>query len=195
MKISENIFLFEGFGLDSNCYLVLGDENFLVDTGDGSRKERLLDFLNKKLDSEKLDIILNTHFHSDHVGGNKFIREKTGAKFLAYKSFKNPEVGADSFIKEGESIGDFEVLHTPGHSPGAICLYSEEKKVLMSGDTIFGSGSVGRTDLERGNASKLQESVKQLDKLDVEVLLPGHGKPALEKGNKIIATACSNFKT
>ena len=66
------------------------------------------------------------------------------------------------------------MIHTPGHTPGGICLYSERDKALFSGDTVFPEGSFGRTDLPGGNATKLVESIRKLTLLDVSVMYPGH---------------------
>jgi glyoxylase-like metal-dependent hydrolase (beta-lactamase superfamily II) len=81
------------------------------------------------------------------------------------------------FLQEGDLvIGDktFRVILTPGHSPGSICLYWPEKKVLFTGDVVF-SQSIGRTDLPGGSGKQLKESISRLAELDVEVLCPGHG--------------------
>ncbi len=67
-----------------------------------------------------------------------------------------------------------QVILTPGHSPGSICLFSPEKKTLFTGDVIFNQ-SIGRTDLPGGSGKQLKESITMLAKLDVEVLCPGHG--------------------
>ena len=75
---------------------------------------------------------------------------------------------------------DFEVepgvtvLHTPGHSPGSICLYQPDKKVLFTGDVVFNQG-IGRTDLPGGSGPELKESIKRISHLDVSLLLTGHG--------------------
>ena len=85
------------------------------------------------------------------------------------------------------TIDDFnlQVIHTPGHSPGGMCLYEPEKKVLFSGDTVFSYGNVGRTDLRGGNSRLLVESIERLMKLDVEYLCPGHMN-AVTGGNEHI---------
>ena len=69
----------------------------------------------------------------------------------------------------------FQVLLAPGHSPGSICLYWPDKRVLVTGDVVFNQG-IGRTDLPGGNGKLLKESIKKLAALEVEYLLPGHGE-------------------
>ena len=75
-------------------------------------------------------------------------------------------------VEKTHKIKDFEVIHTPGHSKGAICLWDGEN--LISGDTVFGHGGVGRTDFG-GSFSDLKKSVEKLKKLDVKTIYPGHG--------------------
>jgi glyoxylase-like metal-dependent hydrolase (beta-lactamase superfamily II) len=70
---------------------------------------------------------------------------------------------------------NFQVIQTPGHSPGSICLYWSDRKVLFTGDVVFDQG-IGRTDLPGGNGRALKESIKSISRLDVEYLLPGHGE-------------------
>jgi len=81
------------------------------------------------------------------------------------------------FLQEGDLvIGDkaFQVILTPGHSPGSVCLYWPEKKALFTGDVVF-SQSIGRTDLPGGSGRQLKESIMRLAELDVDILCPGHG--------------------
>ncbi len=83
----------------------------------------------------------------------------------------------DILLQEGElKIGNmtFQVIQTPGHSPGSVCIYWPDKKVLFSGDVAFNQG-IGRTDLPGGDGQELKESIKKISLLDVEYLLSGHG--------------------
>ncbi|MDD5706776.1 MAG: MBL fold metallo-hydrolase [Kiritimatiellae bacterium] len=94
------------------------------------------------------------------------------------------EIDEGSLLAAGDT--SFRVLHTPGHSPGSICLYCESEALLISGDTLF-AGTVGRTDLPGGNGSKLARSLKRLAVLpDAVTILPGHG-PATTIGDEIVA--------
>jgi glyoxylase-like metal-dependent hydrolase (beta-lactamase superfamily II) len=68
----------------------------------------------------------------------------------------------------------FQVIQTPGHSPGSVCIYWPDKKVLFTGDVAFNQG-IGRTDLPGGDGQELKESIKRISLLDVEYLLSGHG--------------------
>ena len=78
----------------------------------------------------------------------------------------------DRKLNEGDKIHDFEVLHTPGHTKGGICLYNGD--ILISGDTVFADGGYGRMDIG-GNFDDMNRSLERLSNLDVNYLLPGHG--------------------
>ena len=204
-KINDVIFI-EGFVADSNCYLI-GD--ILVDTGTGMNKDYLPGKIQEAgLNIDDISMIVNTHCHYDHVGGNYLfpnskvaIHEKDAeilqnednpltAGFLFGKSIKRLDV--DVNLKEGDKIADFEVIHTPGHTPGGISLWDGE--VLISGDTVFANGGFGRLDIG-GNPEEMKDSLKKLSNLDVKYLLPGHG-PWVENGKRHIELAkqmCSGF--
>lgn len=92
---------------------------------------------------------------------------------------REPDVfleGGETLFEDSENFaGGFEVLHTPGHSAGSICLYCAAEKLLISGDTMF-AGSCGRTDLKGGSPQEMKSSLKKLAALPAEtVVLPGHG--------------------
>ncbi len=146
-------------------------------------------------DQNKITIqyILNTHAHVDHVMGNEEMKQKTGAKIIIHEKDApaltripmsmlsmfggRPSPPADRIVKDGDSIQvgslALEVLHTPGHSPGAICIYVDG--VVFTGDTLF-VGGVGRTDLPGGSWPIMLRSIqtKLLTLPDETVVLPGH---------------------
>ncbi|NIA10906.1 MAG: MBL fold metallo-hydrolase, partial [Nitrospiraceae bacterium] len=160
--------ILEGFPvgpIQANCYIV-GDENshkgVVIDPGDEA--ERIIERLtHHNLDVE---VIFNTHGHFDHVGGNKKLKEVTGAKIaihpddvhylnklsesaaawgMAAENSPPPDMLlADGQVVEADGLR-FTVLHTPGHSPGSVSLVLEGADIVFTGDLIF-SGSIGRTD-------------------------------------------------
>ena len=185
---SNEIITIIGFNLDSNSYLING--NVLVDTGTGTNKEYLFSKLRENgVEPENIELIVNTHCHFDHVGGNHLFPNakiaihrldalslRNGDSFLtASETFgvDNIQSKVDIELEEGDKIGNFEVIHTPGHTKGGICLWNGEN--LISGDTIFAGGGVGRTDIG-GNWNDLKKSVSKLMKLDVLNIYPGHAQ-------------------
>ena len=170
-----------------NTYFIDGSKKIIIDPGHqhyfGHVKKGLAD-LNLSLD--QIDVVIVTHGHPDHIEAVQQFENQTlfaisqiehkFIKDIAGNYFKFPE--PDFFLGEGDlTIGDntFQVIDTPGHSPGSVCLYWPEHKVLFTGDVIFNRG-IGRTDLPGGNGNLLKESIKRISKLEVEYLLTGHGE-------------------
>jgi hydroxyacylglutathione hydrolase len=180
--------------LETNCFVIADKrtkEALLVDPGD--EPDRILDLISE--DNLLLKYIVCTHAHFDHVGAIPELKNKTNATIVIhhdeldiYKHTREqaatlwgfelkPLPEPDVFVSEGDKleVGDlkFRVLHTPGHSPGSICLYGEG--VVITGDTLF-AGSVGRTDLFGGNIDKLKSSFRKLMALGDKIrVFPGHG--------------------
>ena len=179
--------------LEVNTYIIYDASTkdcLVIDPGDEP------DRIEEVIRSEGLNVkyIICTHAHFDHVGAVPELKESTGApvlihkeelliyeaardmaKFWGYDMKPLPE--PDGFLKEGDTLEvgalRFTVIHTPGHSPGGICLYGED--TVITGDTLF-AGSVGRTDFHGGSLPKLKESFKRLIDLPEDtVVLPGHG--------------------
>lgn len=178
----------------ANCFIV-GCENTreaaVIDPGDESDKI-LLALAGLKL---KVKYIINTHGHFDHVGGNKRMKEATGADILIHSldapmlDYISRSASAwgmnaedspppDLMLKDGDKVifGDISlnVIHTPGHSPGGISLYSDG--FVFVGDTLF-AGSIGRTDFPGGDFDTLISSIrKKLFVLGDDVrVFAGHG--------------------
>jgi glyoxylase-like metal-dependent hydrolase (beta-lactamase superfamily II) len=121
-------------------------------------------------------LIVNTHGHGDHTAGNAALKALTGAQVVIHALDADGYPGADRFLSEENSLQlgniPFDVLHTPGHTPGGICLHAEGH--LFTGDTLF-VGDSGRTDLEGGHRPTLGASIRQLMTLPEETIVwPGH---------------------
>lgn len=173
---------------DANAYLV--DEHILIDVGMDARS--VITELGKYIKPGDLKTIILTHCHYDHTGGAGDVAAAFGAKIAIHKDdaslLGNASASASSMfgekalsivpdilLKGGEFFGELEVIHTPGHTPGGICLYSAHSKALFSGDTVFQDGSFGRTDLYGGSTQQLIRSIEKLSLLDVSDMYPGHG--------------------
>jgi glyoxylase-like metal-dependent hydrolase (beta-lactamase superfamily II) len=190
--------------LQCNC-LIIGDpksrEAIVIDPGD--EVERILGLLGRYKLTVK--VIVSTHAHIDHVGGLAKLHQYTGAPVMMHNDdlplYHGMEVQADflgieapqlvdvdHLLKEGDALswGGFQanVIHTPGHSPGSVCLYLPKdsghikltQPQLFAGDTLF-AGSIGRTDLWGGSFDQIMDSLKSklLQLPDDTVVHPGHG--------------------
>ena len=127
---------------------------------------------------ERLEIVLivNTHGHGDHTAGNAGLKAETGAKIVIHKLDADGYPGADHFLFEENTLqlGDItlDVIHTPGHTPGGICLHAQGN--LFTGDTLF-VGDSGRTDLAGGHRPTLGASIRRLMMFPEHTIVwPGH---------------------
>jgi len=122
----------------------------------------------------EIDYVVNTHRDGDHVLGNKTIKEKTRAKIAIHELEAQAVETVDIKLKDGDivELGDrsFEVVHTPGHRPGSICLYDRRNRTLISGDSICGD----RTDLIRMDNEIYITSLEKLLDLGLSVLVMSH---------------------
>jgi glyoxylase-like metal-dependent hydrolase (beta-lactamase superfamily II) len=195
MKILENLhgFLWNSMSANNcNTYLIDGPMRLLIDPGHlhlfGHVEAGLRQL---RLGIDDMDMVVATHCHPDHLEAAKLFKDRKAsfavnetdwglAKEMGRYLGASLETDAWSpafFLQEGDLVVKgmvFQVIHTPGHSPGSISLYWPEQKALFTGDVIFKDG-LGRTDLPGGSGSTLKKSIRTLAGLDVECLLPGHG--------------------
>jgi glyoxylase-like metal-dependent hydrolase (beta-lactamase superfamily II) len=182
----------------TNCYILreeeLAGDCLVVDTG--LEAGSLSDFLSEH-NLSPVAVVL-THGHADHIRGVALLRDKfPGIKVYIHKLDSEMLTGAvsnlslmegirfstepaDFTLEEGDVVEQagikLKVLHTPGHTAGGICLYSEEEGIVFSGDTLFCAG-VGRTDFPGGSMTRLIKSIREklLGLPDETVVYPGHG--------------------
>lgn len=178
----------------TNCYIVWCEDSWeamVIDPGDEGGK--ILEAIRRE--EVEVKYVVNTHGHLDHIGANDVVRKACGAPLLIHRldaeALENPELNLSAFfwrevkasppdkvLEEGDHIRlgklKFKVLHTPGHSPGSICLLGEE--AIFTGDTLF-AGSIGRTDMPGGSFQKIMYSLKHrlLPLPDSLKVYPGHG--------------------
>lgn len=182
--------------LQCNC-TILGDETtgeaMVIDPGDNIPQ------ILARLEKHRLQLkqIVVTHAHIDHVGGALQLKQQTGAPILLNQhdlplldmmemqagwlglpipEVTPPDASAEDQLVVGLAKYPAQVLHTPGHTPGSICLHFAPQNLLIAGDTLF-AGSIGRTDLPGGNFKKIIRSIhdRLLTLPDETRVIPGHG--------------------
>ena len=202
-KFTFNLFQENTFILWDNT-----KECVIIDPGcyEKSEEKELLNFINQnKLKPVKL---INTHCHIDHILGNKFVSNTWGldlhlhkielpllesgkeiAKTYGFNNYQESLVQR-KFLNEGDQVKfgnlSLDILFTPGHSPGHICLLNKNHQILIAGDVLF-NGSIGRTDLPGGNFNTLIHNIKTKLFLlkDETIVYCGHGPSTTIKKEKM----------
>ncbi len=183
-----------------NCYVIADEKtNKAAVIDPGGDADKIINFIEEN--ELELEYIILTHAHGDHIGGVEGIQKKLNTAVYLHEADlyilkdKNKnysasmggagcEIDTDKFVVDGQELllGELkmQIIHTPGHTPGGICIKVEN--ILFTGDTLF-SNSIGRTDLEGGSYEEIVNGIKtKLMVLDDEItVLPGHG-PATRIG-------------
>lgn len=194
--------------LSTNCYLVIDSktqEALIIDPGDSA------EYISNVLRDEGATPvkIIATHGHFDHILAVTELRLAYNIPFYIHKSdeflvkrmqssaqhFLNiatdPPPEIDGFLKKSINVDKhvFEIIETPGHTLGSVCLYNKKENVLLTGDTIFANGGVGRTDFSYSSNKDLQKSLKKIFKLPImTTIYPGHGASSTLKEEKVFHT-------
>ncbi|MBN2688029.1 MAG: MBL fold metallo-hydrolase [Deltaproteobacteria bacterium] len=207
MKLIDDIYVYEWTNyFDNNCnsYYIGGTVQALIDPGLSRYVPELISSMETDgIRREDIRYIINTHSHPDHFEGSMEFNdnsavtialhereaaflEETGALMYGWFGLDVPAVSINMILREGPiTLGDetFDVILSPGHSPGSLSLYWPSKKALFSGDVIF-DRNVGRTDFPGGDGATLKESIRKLSELDIDHLLPGH--MGIVEGNEAV---------
>lgn len=206
-KVRDDVWKFKGIG---SVYLIRGNKNILIDAGDSEDRDGLIEELSKIISPDRIDVVLLTHLHYDHIGcidlfsnaeifasnveianymedarGFHFYATEKGDEILRQKLRPLPMgdsgVGSGGSVVGGRMMGTIEgleVLKVPGHTGGSVAFLDRTRKILFSGDTIFGDDIIGRTDFPGSVPEDMEGSVEMLRtivKEDELVLCPGHG--------------------
>ncbi|MCD6513359.1 MAG: MBL fold metallo-hydrolase [Candidatus Odinarchaeota archaeon] len=218
--ITLGLLVIYGKGYSSNTVIIKKNDGevIVVDPGMPDNVSRVIQAI-KRITKESLRrvILSATHEHYDHIGGFAELCRKVRCEIYVSKSTadvlkagddiisvaylfnaKLESIQVQKVIKEGDcinsAIGDFTVIETPGHTIGSICFYNKPHKILISGDTVFPHGGFGRVDLHTGNIKMLKSSIEKLSSLDVEILIPGHGRVIKSDGKRHVLLSFENIK-
>ncbi len=197
MKLLDDVYVYPWMSMqenNGNTVFIDGEVPTLIDPGHTHLFTHVIQGATQdRVNIDKAKLIICTHAHPDHMEaagrfGADVVRaigrkeyeylQSDGKDLFMMTGCQMPTTPFQLLLDEGSLfLGKkrFRVLWTPGHSPGSICLYWEDQKVLISGDTLFYLG-VGRTDLPGGDVHRLAESIEKLARLDIEYLVPGHGE-------------------
>jgi hydroxyacylglutathione hydrolase len=203
IEIMKDLFFIERGYLNGNHFVHRSEDPVLIDTAyiaDFNDTERLIAAMG--VDLQTVRLIVNTHTHCDHIGGNRLIQERSGCDIALHRVGKHFIDTRDDWatwwryyhqeaeffdgticLDHGETIAvgphEFEVIHTPGHAADGIVLYGKKEKVLISSDTLWEKDLAVMTLRVEGSLAlfHMQESLEKLEPLDVRLVCPGHGKP------------------
>jgi len=201
-----------------NCYLVIQkDDIILIDTGLPGNSSKITKYVENNLMHSIQDIktIIITHQHMDHVGSLSKMKEITKAKVAIHPAdadyirgkqthagpifsnimvkliqfiYQTKPVEPDILLNDGDLIGGYRVIHTPGHTPGSICLYNPDNKAIFVGDNLQYKERKLQSPGKRliPEPEKYKESMKKLLDVDIEVILTGHTAPVTSNGGKLL---------
>ena len=211
MKIVEGVYQVDG--VNCNVYLVEdNDKLILIDTGlprSAKKITKYIESLGRK--PTDVSIIVLTHFHIDHVGSAKKMKELTNAsiaigefdadiivgkksppkpKNLMFRAFssiiKAAPVEPELLLKDNDRVGRLTVIYTPGHSEGSISLMDSEKKVMFAGDAIrfMDNKLTGPPEQFTLDMNKAKESIRKISMFDFDIMLSGHGQPLMTNASQ-----------
>lgn len=214
--LQEGIFRIRGKGRGSHSYIIRGTRgNMLIDSGLDSNYQYLKDSLHLiGMKVTDIDIVVNTHEHFDHIGANRYFQEH--CIIAAHRFAANKMAFDDKYVtlyKSGDAnnislhihlwlesrsrldLGNFvfDVIHTPGHTSGSICIYEPEKKILFTGDTLF-AGGILPIIAESGSIGDYINSLKNLQTRHIDEFYPGHGEISQDPENDIKISIENAFK-
>jgi hydroxyacylglutathione hydrolase len=201
VELTPGIYQLRGEKPGSHVYVIKGDtKNVLIDTGVAGK----FPFLKRRLTElglrvKDVNLIILTHEHYDHIGAtaffhrtavvaahrlaaNKLELQDEFVTFRKYKDQPSRPFWVDIWLEDGSivDLGNYElqVIHTPGHTSGCICLYEPRAGLMFTGDTVFAGGTLSEIAVG-GNVSDYVNSVRRLSNLKIKQLFPGHGRVSI----------------
>jgi hydroxyacylglutathione hydrolase len=202
-EILKDLFFIERGFLNGNHFVYRSDSPVLIDTGYISGFDETEDLITRLgVNLPDISLIISTHTHCDHIGGNNRIQQKSGCDIALHKVGKYFMDSRDDWstwwryynqeaeffkctrsLEDGEMITlgphQFQVLYTPGHASDGIVLYNRREKILISADTLWQTDMAAMTLRVEGSRAlfHMLESLQKIEALDVQTVYPGHGRP------------------
>jgi hydroxyacylglutathione hydrolase len=181
-QIAKNVWKLKA---DSNMYLLNFDDPVAIDTGPRGQRDLLLRFLDKVRPLQEVKHVIFTHLHHDHIGNfDLFSNAKFYASEAEIRCFEKDSEAttldrdmAEKFtikLEPAVDLNGLQIIPTPGHTVGSICIWYPQERILFSGDTLFTNKRTGRVDLPTSIPSNMQESIMKLVHYNFKMLCPGH---------------------
>lgn len=209
-------------GVQGNCFLLDREGLVLIDTGLPRNNKKILSCIRDTLkkDPKDLKYIIITHYHVDHTGNAAELRDITGAKVAIHEAdadylggkmpmpplqglrgrilnillffWSAKPVNPDILLHDGDSICGLQCIHTPGHTPGSICLHDPALQVVFCGDALLTKNGIvsGPPPSATPNMAEANTSAKKISHLDFDILLSGHGIPVRPHASEQVAGFC-----
>jgi len=203
IEILKDLFFIERGYLNANHFVFRSKKPVLIDTAyiaDFDDTRKLIQTLGVKL--SEINLIISTHSHSDHIGGNKFIQDESGCEIAIHKIGKHFIDTRDDWatwwryygheaefftatraLDDGDTIAvgphEFRIVYTPGHASDGIVLYNRKEKIIISSDTLWENDMPAMTLRVEGSTAlfRFEESFEKIKALDIRTVYPGHGRP------------------
>jgi glyoxylase-like metal-dependent hydrolase (beta-lactamase superfamily II) len=219
LNLPKGMLVLERGWLSSNNVVLHGKGVTVVDSGYGSHAAQTVALIAHALKGNALEHLVNTHCHSDHMGGNAAVQRRFGCRtsipegeaplidrwderdlILSAADQRAERFTYDGTFRDGETLRmgeyDWQVIAAPGHDTHAVMFYSSETRVLISGDALWENGFGAVFAQLFGRESALKETRQTLERiadLDCEIVIPGHGRPFADVG-AALARAFSRLK-
>lgn len=184
-KLLPNLWKFTGSDKSNSYYLDVG-EKIIIDCGNRADRQEYIGFFGKVVDFNAVHKVIFTHLHYDHIGNFDLFKNAklfASAEEIAELDNNRAKTIMDENMAEKfkgklyplpSEIAGLEVIKTPGHTKGSICLWYKQEKVLFTGDTIFGKKMLGRTDLPTSAPEMMNSSILKLVGYNYKILACGH---------------------